>query len=67
MTVHNEAASAVSDLSEEGIADRIELIGALALAQHAAGFLQLHDELVVELERSDVPRSGTEEAGNRDA
>ncbi|WP_017792156.1 hypothetical protein [Leucobacter salsicius] len=64
MTVHNEAASAVSDLSDESIADRIELIGALALAQHASGFLQLHDELLVELERSDVPRSGTEEVGN---
>lgn len=64
MTVHNEAASAVSDLSDESIADRIEFIGALALAQHASGFLQLHDELLVELERSDVPRSGTEEVGN---
>lgn len=64
MTVHDEAAFAVSDLSEQSIADRIELIGALALAQHAAGFLQLHDELLVELERSDVPRSGTEEVGH---
>lgn len=66
MTVH-EAAPAVSDLSEQSIADRIELIGALALAQHAAGFLQLHDELLVELERSDVPRSGTEEVGDQHA
>lgn len=64
MTVLNEAATAASDLSEEGIAGRIELIGALALAQHATGFLQLHDELLVELERSDVPRSGAEEAGH---
>lgn len=59
MTVHSEAAPPVSDLSEEGVAGRLELIGALALAQRAAGFLQLHDELLSELERSDLARSGT--------
>lgn len=67
MTVHDEAATAVSDLSEQSIADRIQLIGALALAQHATGFLQLHDELLVELERSDVLRPGAEEVGNPNA
>lgn len=67
MTVHSEAAPPVSDLSQEGVADRIELIGALALAQRASGFLQLHDELLVELERSDLPRSGASKVGDQHA
>lgn len=53
MTVLDDAAQPASELSERALTGRIELINALALAQRAAGFLQLHDELVTELERSD--------------
>ncbi|MFV0434370.1 MAG: hypothetical protein ACK5LO_10360 [Leucobacter sp.] len=38
---------------EDGLLGRIELIEAQPLAQRAAGFEQLHDELLDELQRGD--------------
>ncbi|MGO1539625.1 MAG: hypothetical protein ACTHZ9_05485 [Leucobacter sp.] len=38
---------------EDGLLDRIGLIEAQPLSQRAAGFEQLHDELLAELQRSD--------------
>lgn len=37
----------------DGLVGRIELIEAQPLAEHAAGYEQLHDELLAELQRSD--------------
>lgn len=42
-------------LREGELSQQLQLISALALAQRAEGFLQLHDELLAELERSDQP------------
>lgn len=44
-------AAPVSDEAE--LLDRVELIEAQPLAQRAAGFEQLHDELLAELQRGD--------------
>ncbi|MHA3683812.1 hypothetical protein ACXR2T_02660 [Leucobacter sp. HY1910] len=55
MTVLDDAAQPAGELQEPVVTGQLELIGALALAQRAAGFLQLHDELLAELERSDQP------------
>lgn len=38
---------------EDGLLDRIGLIEAQPLPQRAAGFEQVHDELLAELQRSD--------------
>lgn len=38
---------------EDGLLGRIEVIEAQPLAQRAAGFEQLHDELLAELQRGD--------------
>lgn len=38
---------------EDGLLGRIELIEAQPLTQRAAGFEQLHDELLAELQRGD--------------
>lgn len=38
---------------EAGLLDRVELIEAQPLEQRAAGFEQLHDELLAELQRGD--------------
>lgn len=39
---------------EESLLDRVELIEAQPLAARAAGFEQLHDELLTELQRGDL-------------
>ncbi len=39
--------------AEDGLLGRIELIESQPLAQRAAGFEQVHDELLAELQRSD--------------
>lgn len=66
MTIQGEPQPTVGDLSQEGVADRLELIGALALSQRAEGFLQLHDDLQAELERDDAlaAAQGNVEASN---
>ena len=65
MTVLNDAAQPASDFSAEALAGQVELINALTLAQRASGFLQLHDALLTELERSDQPH--TTNAGEQHA
>ncbi|MBK0419880.1 hypothetical protein JD276_12650 [Leucobacter sp. CSA1] len=44
--------------SADGLLDRVGLIESQPLAQRAAGFEQLHDELLAELQRSDQSGSG---------
>lgn len=39
--------------SEDGLLGRLDVIEAQPLAQRAAGFEQLHDELLAELQRGD--------------
>ncbi|MBP1325942.1 hypothetical protein JOF28_001174 [Leucobacter exalbidus] len=64
MTDLDDATPQVGELTPSELTNRIELIGALSLAQRASGFLQLHDELVTELERSDQqPADATKSGG----
>ncbi|SJN11072.1 hypothetical protein FM113_10875 [Leucobacter sp. 7(1)] len=46
-------ASVPSGNPEESLLSRVEVIEAQPLAQRAAGFEQLHDELLAELQRGD--------------
>lgn len=45
--------SPATSASEDGLLGRIELIEAQPLPQRAAGFEQLHDELLADLQRGD--------------
>lgn len=42
-----------TEIATDGLVDRIGLIEAQPLAERAARFEQLHDELLAELQRSD--------------
>ena len=46
-------AARAEEAQEDGLLGRIELIESQPLPQRAAGFEQLHDELLAELQRSD--------------
>jgi hypothetical protein len=48
-----ESAEPSAARDEDGLLGRIELIEAQPLTQRAAGFEQLHDELLAELQRGD--------------
>ena len=50
---------------DDGLLDRVSLIESQPLAQRAAGFEQLHDELLAELQRSD--QEGTDAHQSRRA
>ena len=53
MTQQDERPEVSSAQEESGLLDRVELIEAQPLDQRAAGFEQLHDELLQELQRGD--------------
>ena len=53
MSQHEDREEAPAASAEGGLLDRVELIEAQPLEQRAAGFEQLHEELLQELQRGD--------------